>query len=365
MRQFRRQIISKKRGEIMISISKKYTRFSAWLVFFLFPFLLHGCAGVEGRATQPAGAVNQCVLIDTDFDIDDMMAIPLVIGHKHVAAIVTSEGYTKPELGAAALSRLIAEPNQRPIPVIAGASTHLDEKKIVSEWGQFVLQYRDLMNRINNFTVSAMPPADVRPDYTAQVVKAVSNCKSVEVLIIGTFSSFVHYSPQIESKIGRVVIMGKALEGDTTQRPGNFSFNCEYDMPACKKVFYEQLPKYQYVYVDVPRSKCDTTPNSVGCKGTVYGPTLNMVKNLDSQGLPNTLKKVLLGYTDSWNLDTWPNKIYGGKSLLWDQSAALYMVYPEIFKKLGGPSGHFEAAVSPEEFRAKWTEATNQAKTYK
>ncbi len=59
------------------------------------------------------------------------------------------------------------------------------------------------------------------------------------------------------------------------------------------------------------------------------------------------------------------NKIYGGKTLLWDQSAALYIIYPEIFKKHGGPGGHYEAAVSPEEFRTKWTQATNQAKTYK
>lgn len=349
----------------MKNFIKKNFRIFAWMTIGLLPLLMHGCASVNESQTTKTAAVNQCVLIDTDYDIDDMMAIPLVIGHKHVAAIVTSEGYTKPELGAAALSRLIAEPNQRHIPVIIGASTHLDEKKIVTDWGQFVLQYRSLMNRNNNFTVSAMPPSAHQLDYKKQVVQAVSNCKSVDVLMIGTFSSFVHYSPLIESKINQVVIMGKALEGDTTQRPGNFSFNCEYDMPACKKAFYEQLPKYKYVYVDVPRSTCDSTPNQQGCKGTVYGPTLGMVKKLDAEGLPNTLKQVLLGYTNSWNLDTWPNKVYGGKTLLWDQTAALYMVYPEIFKKLGGPKGHFSPAVSPEELRAKWTEATNQAKTYK
>lgn len=345
-------------------IKNKYRLFT-WLTIGLMPLLMHGCASVNESQTSNTALVDQCVLIDTDFDIDDMMAIPLVIGHKHVVAIVTSEGYTKPDLGASALSRLIAEPNQRHIPVIIGASTNLDEKKIVSDWGQFVLQYRTLMNRLNHYTVTAMPPSTNQLDYKKQVTQAVSNCKSVDILIIGTFSSFVHYSPLIESKINQVVIMGKALEGDTTQRPGNFSFNCEYDMPACKKAFYEQLPKYKYVYVDVPRSKCDSTPNSPQCKGTVYGPTLDMAKKLDGEGLPNTLKQVLLGHSNSWNLDTWPNKIYGGKTLLWDQSAALYMVYPEIFKKVGGPKGHFEPAVSPEEFRAKWTEATNQAKTYK
>ena len=342
-----------------------YLQLFVRIVFIISLILLQGCVRGESRQVQSSNAINQCVLIDTDFDIDDMMAIPLVIGNRHVVALITSEGYTKPELGAAALSRLIAEPNQRHIPVIIGASTHLDENKILSKWGSFVLQYRELMNRLNHFATLAMPPAIVNSDYTDQVLRTVSNCKSVEVLIIGTFSSFVNYSSKIESKISRVVIMGKALEGDATQNRGNFSFNCEYDLSACKKVFYEQLPKYQYVYVDVPRSKCDNAPNRDDCKGTVYGPTLDMVNNLDSQGLPNTLKIVLLENPDSWNMNTWPNKIYGGKTLLWDQSAALYMIYPELFKKIGGPGGHYEAAVSPEEFRAKWTQATNQAKTYK
>ena len=59
---------------------------------------------------------SACTLIDTDFDIDDMMAIPLIIGNRYVAAIITSEGYTLPAEGAGALSRLIAEPEQRSFP---------------------------------------------------------------------------------------------------------------------------------------------------------------------------------------------------------------------------------------------------------
>ena len=342
-------------------------RIRQFALFFIVivTFLVFGCTNVKEQSSQHIASVNQCVLVDTDFDMDDMMAIPLVIGNKHVAAIITSEGYTKPDLAASALSRLIAEPNQRYIPVIIGESTNLDEKKIVSEWGEFVLQYRGLMNRINNFIPSELPPSTDQTDYKTQVAKAVSNCKTVDILIIGTFSSFVNYSTLIEPKINHVVIMGKPLEGDTTQKPGNFSFNCEYDMTACKKAFHEQLPKYKTTYVDVPRSDCDSTPNEGVCRGKVYGPTLEMVKNLDSAGLPNTLKAILLGHTDSWNLDTWPNSTYGGKSLLWDQSAALYMVYPEIFKKFGGPHGHVKTILSPDAFRSKWTDATNQAKTYK
>jgi len=78
----------------MKNFIKKNFRFFAWLSIGLMPLLMHGCASVNESQSSNSAAVNQCVLIDTDFDIDDMMAIPLVIGHKHVAAIVTSEGYT-------------------------------------------------------------------------------------------------------------------------------------------------------------------------------------------------------------------------------------------------------------------------------
>jgi len=48
--------------------------------------------GANNASAQP----SSCVLIDNDYDIDDMMAIPLVIGNKYVAAIIQSEGYTFP-----------------------------------------------------------------------------------------------------------------------------------------------------------------------------------------------------------------------------------------------------------------------------
>ena len=52
------------------------------------------------QAPAPGPSAGSCVLIDTDFDIDDMMTIPTVIGARHVAAVITTEGYTVPALGA-------------------------------------------------------------------------------------------------------------------------------------------------------------------------------------------------------------------------------------------------------------------------
>lgn len=323
-----------------------------------------GTAGAAPAKARSSGA--DCVLIDTDFDIDDMMAIPLVIGNRPVAGIITSEGYTKPRGGAAALSRLVAEPGQRNIPIIVGASSHRSTSSIRHQWGQFVLDYRAMMNRLNDFLPVPLRLArPERPQYERRVAHAVAGCRSIDIEIIGTFTSFIHYSPRIRSKINKVVIMGKPLRGDQSQRPGNFSFNCEYDMPACKLAFNRQLPGLRYAYVDVPRTHCDETPSASGCAGKVYGPTLSMVEHLRNPGLPHTLKQVLLNHPSSWAIDRWEESGFGGKSLLWDQSASLYLLKPDSFHKVGGGGGHYETTRSPAAFRHQWTRLTDRAVRYR
>lgn len=325
------------------------------------------------QATSAVLEPAACTLIDTDFDIDDMMSIPLVIGNRYIAGIITSEGYTLPQHGAAALSRLIAEPGQRPIPVIIGASSHLSPEVIQKEWGQFVLDYRSMMGSAFALLSTVLPPSPpANNNYVQDVADIVSDCKSVDILVIGTFTSFINYSPAIRSKIKHVVIMGMPMRGDPTQRPGHFSFNCEYDMKACESAFNNQLPGLSYFFVGPTRTKLDTTP--VGHQDTVYGPTYEMVDALEPRGLPNALKQALIGVVrngslgaavegkDYWAIDCCFRA--GGKSLLWDQSAALFLVHPDAFMNVGGSGGHYEPSVSPDDLRKLWTRLTNAAVTY-
>ena len=297
-----------------------------------------------------------CTVIDTDFDIDDMMAIPLVIGSRYVAAIVTSEGYTMPGAGGAALARLIADPNQRHIPVILGAASNLPRRDIVAKWGQFVLDYRAMMNKSFALMSAPLAPSPRGGDrYVKQLVSALAD-----------------YSPVIRSKIRNVVIMGKPLRGDTSQKPGNFSFNCEYDMASCVTAFDTQLPGLKYFYVDPPRTAFDGNP--LGQQAFVYGPTLAMVDALADRGLPNALKQALVGVIhdgplgpavqgeDYWAIDCCFKA--GGKSLLWDESAALFLLHPNIYTLAGGPGGHYEQTVLPDKFRELWTTDTNKSITY-
>jgi Inosine-uridine preferring nucleoside hydrolase len=328
-------------------------------------------------AATPAQAAymkpSACTLIDTDYDIDDMMAIPMLLGNRYVAAIITSEGYTLPAAGAGALARLIAEPGQRPIPLIIGQTTNLPRNEILTKWGQFVLDYRAMMNKSFALMSAPLPPSPQdRNKYVRKVVDSLKYCKSVDILIIGTFSSFINYSPAIRSKIKNVVIMGKPLRGDPNQAPGNYSFNCEYDLAACKLAFKKQLPGLKYFYVDPTRSAFDSNP--LGKQDFVYGPTRDMVEALGQRGLPYALKQALLGTVrdgslgaavdgaDYWAIDCCFRA--GGKSLLWDQSAALFMLHPEIFRNVGGAGGHYEPTVTPNRLRQLWTDASNKSVNY-
>jgi inosine-uridine nucleoside N-ribohydrolase len=317
------------------------------------------CTGVAGAG--PVASAQTCVLVDTDMDIDDLMSIPTVIGARHVAAIVTTEGYTLPALGASAVSRLVAEPGQRSIPVIVGAGIGRLEPDIAETFGDYVLAYRALMNRLNNFEPVALPPAPVAQDFVAPVVDAVAACRQVDVLLLGAFSSFAEYSPAIRAKIARVVITGRPLEGDPQLDAGE-SFNCVYDRPSCEKVFHDQLPGLDHAFVDVPRNDmCDLTPNKDGCVGKVFGPTLAMARALGPAGLPNTLKQVLLHDSATWATDTWERSGYGGRSMFWDQSTTLALLDPSAFRQVGA---HLETVLSPQAFGDKWVEFTNLAASY-
>ena len=317
-------------------------------------------AGVVGA--QPAAPTDSCVVVDTDVDIDDAMSIPMVVGARHVAAVVTTEGFTMPGPGASAVSRLLAEPGQRNVPVIVGAGIGRPEPDIASTFGDFVLVFRALMNRLNNFLTTDLPPAPTPPDYVGQLVDAVAACARVDVLLLGSFTSFVHYSPAIRAKIGRVLITGRPLEGDPELEAAE-SFNCVYDRPSCEVAFHEQLPGLDHDFVDVPRNDdCDLTPNRQGCAGTVFGPTLAMVRSLGPAGLPNTLKQILLNHPESWALDTWEHSGYGGRTMFWDQSTTLALLDPAAFRPVGA---HLETVLSPTDFQRRWAEFTDLSATYR
>lgn len=320
-------------------------------------FFLVSCGG-GGTSSSTTPTQSACVLIDTDYDIDDMMAIPLVIGNKYVAGIITSEGYTYPTMAASALRQQIPQVGQRDIPIIVGANYSGGGHRDISEW-PWIPYFRNAMNRINDLLPLPVTAAPENPNYVQDVVNATAPCASVSVLVIGTFSSFVNYSPAIKSKITGVVIMGRPLYPSRYNPDGslNYSFNCEYDLATCQTAF-TQLQTLNPIWVDVPRPP-STEPQ--------YRPSREMVTALALGGLPNALSRALMSNLHTWDFEEMKpiNGGPGGNSLMWDQSAALYLVYPEVysqnFAEGGGGAYWTPSKVTPSQLNQLWTNATNKA----
>ena len=365
-------------------------------------FLLTLFALVLGVTNVARAQISSCVLIDNDYDIDDMMAIPLVIGNKYVAAIIQSEGYTLPEQGAAAIEQLINnlpdQVNQRKIPIIVGGKQGPNGRTLDSQWN-WIPFFRAMMN-VSNGLLSALPaPATTDPAYVQKVVASVSECKSVSILIIGTYTSFINYIDLIRDKVDRVVIMGQPIN-DQSATQGRESFNCNYDFSACQTAMIK-LEGLQAFFVDIPRFEdlCHANPSDPNC----YSPSPDMVvgtavsEGLISTGLPGRLKQALLNDTTcDWpananmpnikgticsSQSTWAPEVVkkgpGGEMLFWDQSAALFLLHPELFSlyyppanpSLGGK--HYEPtllnnshAQTIQRLRKLWTQETNKSVNY-
>jgi hypothetical protein len=95
------------------------------------------------------------------------------------------------------------------------------------------------------------------------------------------------------------------------------------------------LPSGIAVWVDVPRNVA-----------AAYAPTPEMIERLVAKALPGTVRALMLANRDAWK-----------KALMWDDSAALYMLHLDRFAPKGA---HQEPTASPADVRTLWSNATNR-----
>jgi len=389
-------------------LMKRFGWAACLLSMLLLTYSAQASSGRSSSSSTGMPVRDSCVLIDNDYDIDDMMAIPLVIGNRYVAAIIQSEGYTLPEQSAPAIHALVNnlpdQPNSRQIPIIVGAKQSPIRDTASWPWVPF---FRAMMNHSNALLQVAPTPWQTDPAFAQKVVDSVANCKNVSVLIIGTYTSFIKYSPLIRDKIDQVVVMGQPI-GDDSRTPGRESFNCSYDLPACETAMI-QLQALNTYFVDIPRDNGEEANLPVGsCLGLTpspncYNPSAEMVMGgggspgLLDEGLAGRLKRALIDPLNCNNrftsglpviasvpqaqcsaLSTWvPANVAagpGGEMLLWDQTAALFLLRPDAFSLYFPPNNpalggkHWEPTLvnnshsqTAQYLRRLWTEYTNNA----
>ncbi len=186
----------------------------------------------KGAPGRPA--TDACVVVDNDYDIDDMMALPMVLASRRVAAVVQTEGVTLPAQAAPAVDGLLhgggpMAPRSR-IPVIVGAQPTLAPDLAGWPWLPF---FRAMLNRSNGLLTAPPEPWLAEADLPRAIARAVSDCERVSVLLTAPFSSFIRYAPALRHKLDQVVITGRRLEQAAIQ-PADASFNCRYDLLACQ-----------------------------------------------------------------------------------------------------------------------------------
>jgi len=299
-----------------------------------------------------AGVQNVCYLIDTDFGPDDLMAIPVLLGTGKVAAIISTEGYSLAPEGSAALAKLYASTGlEANVPVIRGMTYSGPLPRDLSAF-PWLPPTRTVMQRANNYLSAAINTTgdalQTPKKLAAQVAKSVSECRKVSVLMIAPFSSFVHYESAISSKINEVVMQGRPY--DASQPVETQAFNCQYDINPCIEVFQKSSKRKDRLWIDAPRVKLPDGKSA-------YQPTVEMVNQLEENGLPGVVRVALLGYQATWN--AYDPSFTSGSSRLWDQSAALYFIRPHVFQP--SASGNFKepTGISANDLQDLWAASVN------
>ena len=301
-----------------------------WMNNIVRCFTLAGLlTGLAGLCTEPAwaGDSNQrhpgqaCLVVDTDVATDDFRAFAALFPHRDLRAVVVTEGIASVARGSTAIALFLAS-GQSLAPVIPGLSATAPP---AYEW---LPAARAAAERINGLLAESVPFAASPNKLKLALMAALKDCRQVDVLVLGPWSSFVQYAPMLRPLIRRVVASGRPV---AENNPDNF--NCVYDQAACDKADKLLRMIRTAVWVDLPSD------------GASYPPTQEMVEQLARAGMPGVLHAAL-------NAD--PSQWLGTR--LWDDTAALYLLAPEHFTANGA---HFEPAVDEETLRSELVRAIN------
>ncbi|WP_027135510.1 hypothetical protein [Geminicoccus roseus] len=294
--------------------------------------VLGGCGKMPSleifKPGRPAPGANAaaaaCVLIDTDMALDDARAVAAMVPTEKVKVIVATGGVTRPEYGASAAAHLVST-SRKPVRILVGQPSPAPTRP---EW---LARSRESAERLGYFLATTVP-LDPPETYLAHEVDlALRSCESVDVLLLAPWSSFAVYGPEIGDRIERVIAQGLPPTGD-----GPLGFNCSYDLQTCRDMMDNEDLTPRITWVALP----ETADQS-------YVPGPDMFRGLATTGLPATV-----GVMMQIN----PTSVADG--YIWDDTAALYWLYPDLFAK---KEGHVEPVAPAAELKEHWRIAVNDA----
>ena len=278
-----------------------------------------------GRAAPGANkTAAACVVLDTDMASDDARAVAAMIPTDRVAAIITTGGVSRAENGASAAAHLVST-SRKNIKILVGKNSPTPTNP---EW---LARSRESAERLGYLLATTVPLDPPETFLNQEIDKALRRCESVDVLITAPWTTFAVYGPGIGKRLRRVVTQG--VPPKQGQAPG---FNCSYDQAACDRVLGDEDLAAKIEWVALP-ANADAS--------FVPGPA--MAQGLATTGLPGTTAVMM---------QINPAAVSDG--YIWDDTAALYWLYPDLFHKVGD---HYEPEVPAAQLEENWRTAVNEA----
>ncbi|HWL68086.1 MAG TPA: hypothetical protein VNS22_06840 [Geminicoccus sp.] len=271
---------------------------------------------------NPAAAA--CVLIDTDMALDDVRAIAAMLPTGKVRAIVTTGGVSRPENGGSAAAVLTALSRRDDVRVLVGKPSPAPTSP---DW---LPASRQSAERLGYFLATTVPLGPPETFLAEEVRQAMRGCQTIDVLMLAPWSSFTTYRPQLGTRLRRIIV-----QGVPPTQAGSLGFSCGYDRAACQSVLQGGLFEIM-TWVALPENADDS-----------FVPRPDMFNGLAATGLPGAVKAMMQINPSAVN-----------EGYVWDDSAALYWLYPDLFGQRGG---HVEPVVPAATLKQHWRYAVNEA----
>ena len=270
---------------------------------------------VEGK-NQVDLSHPMLLIVDTDADIDDMMAILYLLKNPRVdiKAITTmGDGMSRWEYGAKNISNLLELVGRSHVPVSYGA------RKSLSPSGTFPPEWRNDVDKVMGIKLPTNPVQPIRErssDLMTEIIMKSPN--KVTLFCIGPLTNVaiaMEKTPAIKDNIDRIYFMGGAIlvPGNIVGRPQGYKnivaeYNVFLDAKAASDVFNSGVP-----VTLVPLDAIEHAP--------ITKQFYDRISDDRTTPAANFVYEVIKPYAQMQK---------SVKSYFWDPLAAVVMTHPEI-----------------------------------
>ena len=307
------------------------TKFSLMAI----PFCLswHGVmlAGVLLAMIAPCLA-QSCIVVDSDAGLDDYRAVSALAPTGRLSAVIVTEGISRSREGAGGMEAFLKRSGLY-VPVLTGASA--SPRRVYVPKKDFPL-WRDAAERLNGLRETVAAGSAPSSEMLTRLADLTSKCPTISLVVIGPWTSFMGYAPELLDRIDRIVAQGRPYPDELGGEPTGF--NCTFDINSCLAA-HDLLVgrqkradrKLRVNWVDIPNTAepCGAAEPGVDSSGKrvfAFSPSADWAEELSGRGgAAAVIAAMLRANPAAW-----------AKTSLWDDLTALFLLRPEVFAARGG-----------------------------